>query len=500
MLRPWSTRLTISEDKRKPLYIRITDSIIEAIKSGTLKPGEVLPGSRQMAAMLKVNRNTITKAYDILLVEGWLNSSERKSTYVSEQLFTETQTIKNKVTKTIDKNGSGKKTLFFDHGLPDTSIAPMDELARAYRRIFSRKAKWQLLATGNELGDQQFREAISKMLNHHKGMATSANELCITRGTQMSLFLTAHTLLAPGDIVLIENPGYRPAWNVFEHVGAKLIPIDMDCEGINVEQVEFILTHTPVKALYLTPHHQFPTTVTLSLSRRLKLIALSNRYGFTIIEDDYDSEFYYGQRPKRPVCSHYELNHFIYLGTFSKLIAPAIRIGYLYSSHSFIERIGALRRIIDFQGDRIMEESILELIHTGAIRRHQKKALSYYQRKRDFLCELLDKYLQDKVSYRIPDGGLALWLTFNEKIDLFKLHAIAHEKGLVFHTPDRFSFDEMIPGIRIGYASLTENQMEKGIQILRGCSRDSSIFAPNQLQVKSVYRTWSMFKEKPGKV
>lgn len=329
MLRAWSINLAISEDPKTPVYLRITDSIIKAIKNGILKPGDALPGSRQMASLLNVNRNTITKVYDILLSEGWLCSSERSGTFVSDKLLLGASREKANASDTIQKNSLKKNMILFDNGLPDTSIAPIDELARAYRRIFSRKAKWQMLKIGSELGDIRFREAISQMLNHNKGMNTTAKELCVTRGTQMSLYLTAHLLLAPGDVILIENPGYRAAWNVFVHAGATLLPVEVDNDGINIKRVKQILTHTAVKAIYITPHHQFPTTVTLSLSRRLQLIELSNQYGFTIIEDDYDTDFYFSQRPKRPVCSHAELNNFVYLGTFSKLIAPAIRVGYI---------------------------------------------------------------------------------------------------------------------------------------------------------------------------
>jgi len=309
MLRPWSILLKVSEDKRKPVYIRIADSIIEAIKDGSLKQGEALPGSREMASILRVNRNTIVKIYDILLSEGWLVSEDRKGTFVSEHhLLTPPDTDKPFTNKSANYNRA--TAILFDHGLPDPAFTPIDEIAKAYRRIFGQKTKRNLLDINNESGNIKFREAISQMLNFSKSMNTSAEEICITRGSQMAFFLTAHCLLEQGDIVLVENPGYQPAWNAFKHAGAKLIPIPVDSEGIDVEIIKSILHKTTVKAIYLTPHHQFPTTVALSLNRRLKLIELSNQYGFTIIEDDYDCHFYFGQRPKAPLCSHKELNNF----------------------------------------------------------------------------------------------------------------------------------------------------------------------------------------------
>ena len=207
----------------------------------------------------------------------------------------------------------------------------------------------------------------------------------------MAFFLTAHCLLKTGDVVLVENPGYKPAWDTFKHAGAKLIPINVDRNGIDMEMVKSILSHTPVKAIYLTPHHQFPTTVTLSLSRRLELIKLSNHYGFTIIEDDYDSDFYFGKRPKVPISSHEELNNFIYIGTLSKLISPAIRIGYLYTNPDLLNKIGKLRKIIDTQSDNIMELAICELINSGDSRRHKKRDINLYLRKRNAFTLLLNE-------------------------------------------------------------------------------------------------------------
>jgi len=160
------------------------------------------------------------------------------------------------------------------------------------------------------------------------------------------------------------------------------------------------------------------------------------------------------------------LPNFIYISTLSKLISPAIRIGYLYCSPDLIDKIKSLRSIIDMYGDNIMEQSILELIDSGDIRRHAKRAVSYYKQKRDRFVELLDQHLQDKAFYQIPDGGLAVWLSFPENINLFKVQEITLKKGLNFYTPERFSFKEPINGIRIGYASLSEENMERGLQIL----------------------------------
>ncbi|MDH6303624.1 GntR family transcriptional regulator/MocR family aminotransferase [Parabacteroides sp. PF5-5] len=467
MLRPWLIQLAVDKRIPKPIYIQIADEIITYIKNGTLKAGETLPGTRQIASSLNVNRNTVVQAFDLLLSEGWLSTSERKGSYVSDQLPSVMPSGKsNDISPLHVLDTSRNDLIFFDDGLPDTTCAPIDELARSYRRIFAQKAKWQMMNVASEFGDIRFREAISMMLNYNRSMNTSAKHICITRGSQMAFYLTAQCLLKKNDVVLIENPGFKPAWKTYLHAGARLIPIGVDDEGIRTDEVEEALTKYNVKAIHITPHHQYPTTVTLSLARRLKLIELSNKYQFTIIEDDYDNEYHFGQRPVMPVSAHEEIHNYVYVGTLSKLIAPAIRIGYIYSSIDFIGKVGRLRKIVDVQGDSIMEQAILELINEGDIRRHKKRMVSHYLEKRDFFDSLLNYYLKDKVTYKKPDGGLAFWIQPVEKRDLQKVNELSQLKRVGFHTPDRFSFGEPVPGIRLGYASLSRENLEKGIQVL----------------------------------
>lgn len=463
----WLLQIRIDKSGKKAVYLQIADGIIQSIKSGMLKAGEPLPGTRQLAVRLGVNRNTVIPALDILLNEGWLISEERKGIYVSDKLLINKPVREKEIqreTTEIFRRG----LIFFDDGLPDTTCAPMTELARAYRRIFSRKAQWQIMNLASELGDDRFRDTISGMLNQNRSMRTSFSDVCITRGSQMALFLTAHSLLEKGDMVLVENPGFKPAWETFRHAGAELIPVPVDSEGIDVGIIEDIVKRTVVKAVYLTPHHQYPTTVTLGLHRRLRLIELSSRYNFTIIEDDYDNEFHFGQRPVMPVSAHEGIKNYVYIGTLSKLIAPAIRIGYAVACPELITRIGKLRKIIDLQGDTIMEQSILDLMVSGEIRKHQKRILNHYRKKRDFFDSLLDYYLKDKVTYKKPDGGLAFWIKPIGQTDLFKLKTKVNSKLVSFYTPDRFSYNNEIMGIRLGYASLPETDLEKGIKILSG--------------------------------
>ncbi len=468
MLRPWKLEVQLDDKGTKAVYLQIADAIIADIQSGRLKSGTALPGSRVLAKELNLNRNTIVEALNVLLHEEWLISKERSGTFVADTIPQLGRNRHKDLPAKKEEQYKAPYAIHFDDGSPDSKIAPVAELARAYRQIFNRKAKWQMMGYTNELGDPAFRGAIAHMLNHQRGMRCSEQQICITRGSQMAMYLTARCLLEPDDCIMIENPGYMPAWKAFEMAGAKLLPVRVDENGIVMEDVlKHLKTQPNIKAIYTTPHHQYPTTVTLSLQRRLELIHLSNEYGFTIVEDDYDNEFHFGYRPVLPLSSYGELKRYIYIGTLSKVVAPALRIGYLASNHkTLIAKVGALRKIIDVQGDAIMEQAVLQLIQDGTIKRHLKKATLYYKTKRDFVKTLLEQYLSQKASFCAPDGGLAFWIVPLRKTNWKAIDEKLQAEGIKIVLPATYSFGETVNGLRLGYAYLSETQLEEGIKAL----------------------------------
>ncbi|MCS4238458.1 GntR family transcriptional regulator/MocR family aminotransferase [Myroides gitamensis] len=476
MKRLWKLEIRFDQTADKPIYLQIADAIIDAIQQGRLQKGDILPSTRTLADMLTVNRNTIVKALSVLLDEEWLVSVERKGIYIA-QTMPQSRPVKSKTPSATlaAADLQHPAPLVFDNGYPDSKIVPVKELARAYRQIFNRNAKWQMMGYGNALGDPRFIQHIAHMLNHQRGMHVKEDCVCITRGGQMAIYLIAQCLLQKGDAILVENPGYQSAWQAFEHAGATLVPIPVDAEGICVETMRKRLQQNEaIKAVYLTPHHQFPTTVTLSLQRRLEIIQLANQYNITVIEDDYDNEFHYTYRPVLPLCSYPELENYVYIGTLSKVVAPALRVGFLVTSHnSLIEKITQLRKIIDIQGDRIMEQAVLQLIEDGMIKKHIKKATSLYKEKRDFTRQLIQKYLGDRVTFNLPDGGLAFWIKPLYPLDYSLFIQRLAAKGVQLVNPnDYYAPSTTADGLRLSFGTLSTLELERGVRLISECLQE----------------------------
>ncbi|HVI48623.1 MAG TPA: PLP-dependent aminotransferase family protein [Chitinophaga sp.] len=483
MLRPWKTILHINLDCEKAVFQQIADGITEEIRKGRLQPGMPLPGSRVLADDLGVNRKTVVLAYEELLAEGWLQSAYKRGTFVSEKLPVATGSRKRQGERNrtaperfgfmmhrsgmVSSRIAEKSVITFNDGLPDVKLAPLDELSRAYKRIFQQKARCQLLGYGNERGEERLRAAVSTMLTHDRGLHVKMDSICITRGSQMALYLTAHTLVRPGDVVAIESPGYLPAFEAFTYAGARMHPVKVNEQGICVVELEKLCRRKKVKAVYVTPHHQFPTTVSMKADRRMELIALSNKYGFAIVEDDYDHDYHFGLRNLLPLASYADAANVIYISSLSKLIAPAVRIGYVTGPKDFIDSLSALRMIIDRQGDTVMEHAVAELMEEGIIHKHARKALGVYRERREHMAVSLDKYAHRIATYRKPEGGLAYWITFNQYINTEELAVKLLKKGVQVTAPDKFFFDNMpVSALRLGFASLDNHALEEGVKII----------------------------------
>ncbi|MCW3465102.1 MocR-like pyridoxine biosynthesis transcription factor PdxR [Chitinophaga nivalis] len=480
MLRPWKTILQLTLHSSKTVSQQIADGIINEIKKGRLKPGMSLPGSRVLADDLGVNRKTVVIAYTTLTDEGWLSTAYKAGTFVSDTL-PDTPPVPHYKKQTPGKaesnfrfnaftippiisHASNKTHIIFNDGLPDARLAPLDQLAKAYKRIFQQKARWRLMGYGSEKGEDSLRAALCKMLNHDRGLSIDPGNILVTRGSQMALYLTAHTLVQPGDVVAMETPGYLPAWETFKKAGARMQPVKVDEQGICVQELEKICRRKKIKAVYVTPHHQFPTTVSMKIDRRLQLIALSARYGFAIVEDDYDHEYHFGLRSLLPLASMEAAANVIYISSLSKLISPAIRIGYLAGPQPFIDAVAALRTIIDRQGDPVMEYAVAELMEAGEIHKHARRAFGIYKERRAHMAACLDQYLLRHITYQQPEGGLAYWVQFRKTVDTAALCQQLLKKGVQLIDTERFSFNKTpLHALRLGYASLTPEELTAGI-------------------------------------
>jgi GntR family transcriptional regulator/MocR family aminotransferase len=323
-----------------------------------------------------------------------------------------------------------------------------------------------VLDYGDPRGSARLRAALAEMLARARGLAVDESSLLVTRGSQMALWLAAHALVAPGDVVAVEALGYRPAWDALRAAGARLEPLPVDRGGLRVDALAALCTRRSLRALYLTPHHQYPTTVTLTAPRRIELLRLARRHRFAVLEDDYDHEFHYQGRPVLPLASADPGGSVVYVGTLSKVLAPALRLGYLVAPPPLIERLAAERVLVDRQGDRVLEEAVAELLEEGEVQRHVRRVRRIYRARRDILATELTARLGDRVRFALPSGGMALWCEA-PGIDTTAWEARALAAGVGFQAARRFTFDgRPRAAARLGFAPIDERAIVEAVRRL----------------------------------
>ena len=478
MLRPWDLRITLDREAAQPAYLQIAHAIMDGIKRGRLAPGSALPGTRELAALVAVNRKTVQQCYEELLAQGWLTAEPKRGTFVSAALpvVEEVQAPPalapaaagfslRRAAPNLPYAAPARGALVFDDGAPDTRLMPAPLVARAWRRALLEASHRNLLGYGDPRGLLRLREAVAGMLNSDRGLNVTAENICITRGSQMAIYLASRLLVHPGDHAAIEALSYPPARAAFSAAGAAIVAVGLDEQGLCIDELEAACRATKIRAVYVTPHHQFPTTVTLPPDRRIKLLALAEEYKFVIVEDDYDHEFHFAHRPVLPLASAQNWERLLYIGSLSKLLSPSLRIGYLVGAADVSARAGAEIMMSDRQGDPATEAAAAGLMRDGVLKSHTRKVLRHYEARRTCLAEALRTGLGASASFAVPQGGLALWVNFAPGTRLAPA-ALAARKigvtpGLAFATNGHRT-----NGARLGFGSMNEAELREAVSRL----------------------------------
>lgn len=486
---PFRSFIKIDRGISKKIYLQITDSVINAIQDGILPSGIKLPGTRSMAELLQLHRKTVVAAYAELEAQGWITTIPNKGTYVAETKKRRTNVAIN--LSNADKSHPQKAGYVFkksflldtpfefqpceyilDDGQPDIRLTQFDKIASFYTANLKRRSNRKKMGHFNSEGGEYLKVQLASYLNQSRGLHVSPENLLITRSTEMSVYIISEILLSAGETVIVGELSYFAVNMIFQKSGARIQTVPVDHDGIDVDRLEMLCQHQKVRMVYVTPHHHYPTTVTLSVERREKLLALSEKFGFVILEDDYDYEFRYDLAPVLPIASKDDKGMVIYTGSFGKSLAPGFRMGFVVAPQDITKEMQKQLGIIDRQGDIMMEQALGEMIEEGEIHRYWRKSLKVYEARRNHCVQMLVTELGDVLHFNVPNGGLAIWAKWSSQVptNLSQLSLECKRRGL-FIPKTLLYQSKSYKGMRIGFGQMNEGEMRTSLQIINDAVR-----------------------------
>jgi GntR family transcriptional regulator/MocR family aminotransferase len=500
--------LGIDPARPEPLHRQLYSGLRAAILDQRLKPGARLPSTRALAGTLGLARNTVHGAYDQLLAEGYLETRHGAGTYVAtslpdDALRTGAGTIGARVaplrrehavapsSATPDPRPTPGPILHgqlsrwgqriaeiapapylgvapavpydFRHGRPDSTHFPLEEWRRAASRQL-REIASDALWYGPPAGLPALRTAISEYLGRARGVRCVPEQVVITTGTQQAIDLIARLLVEDGDPVVVEDPCYPGARRVFQALGARLLDLPVDEHGLCTDD----LPDQSARLIYTTPSHQYPSGATLPVSRRLDLLRWAERHGALVIEDDYDSEFRHVGRPLEALQGLDRSGRVAYVGSFSKVLYPALRLGYLVAPPELVLLASEAKRLVDLQTATPGQEMLAELILSGQFEAHLRRMRRVYRGRRAALLEALARELPDLAEPGPSEAGLYLRVVLAPGLSDEAVAERALALGVaVYPARPYFSRPPVRPGLILGYAALDEDGIAEGIRRLR---------------------------------
>lgn len=452
---------------------QIHGGLRRAILDGTLRSGERLPSTRDLAEQLRVSRTVVLLAYDQLLAEGFVRGRTGSGTYVAEGLSTprSTRAAREPAKLRLSRFGAhAQKTAtdFPENPLPyDFSYrrSPVDGFPLdAWQRILLRRARKASVAKhgyGPAAGSAALREAIAAHLRRSRAVVCDASQIIIVNGSQQALDLVARVLMERGDRVVLEDPHYQGAREIFRAAGAKLHSVPVDKDGLDPARLP-----SRARLAFVTPSHQFPTGTVLPLARRFALLEWARRANAAIIEDDYDGEFFYDNQRVESMQGLDTEGRVIYAGTFSRTIFPALRIGYLIAPASLVNAFTAAKWLCDRHTATLEQETLAEFITSGAYERHLHRARRENAKRRAALLAAIDEHLRDRVTLTGDRSGthIVLWPRTRASEATLIARAAAHGVGVYGISP--YALRPHPPALLLGYSGMSAADIREGIRRL----------------------------------
>jgi GntR family transcriptional regulator/MocR family aminotransferase len=459
--------------RTRAIYQQLRDAVID----GRLRAGDALPPTRELAEQLGVARATIVGAYEQLAGEGFIAGHRGSGTYVTDvaipgaastmarlerQTALEPRSMWNSVR--IARPFQRGATFDFRSGLADTSRFPY----QAWRRLSAEAMTPERVGKapyGDPGGYWPLREAIARHISVSRGVMTDAGSVTITNGTQQAVDLVARVLLAPGDRVAVEDPSYDPPRRLLASLGADVVGVPVDDQGLIVDAIP-----DGTKLVYVTPAHQYPLGMVMSLARRAALLEWASDNNAAIVEDDYDSEFRFSGRTVAPIKTLDANGRVIYLGSFSKSILPTLRVGYLVAPASLTHALHAAKWLSDWHTALPIQEVLAGFIDEGLFARHLRGMRRVYEQRHHLIVATLrDRRFADHLELVPSSVGIhvAAMARIATPDEIYQVVARAQDRGVAVHPLGWFAFDrEPQAGLLLGYGAITAEQIPEGLNRL----------------------------------
>ena len=476
---------------RGDLAARIYRQLLDAILDGRLRVGERLPPTRVLASQLAVSRNTVAVAYERLGAEGYLTGQVGAGTYVSapsgvvrrarvasgrsatdQPAATAAQPRRLWASLPLAATAPALTPQFdFSVGVPDRMLFPFE----TWRRLIGRELRPAAIGSvdyADPGGHPGLRAAIARHFAVSRAVQASAADVLITHGAQQALDLIGRVLVEPGSCVAVEEPGYPPARHLFQSLGARVVGVPVDDSGIVVDELP-----RSARLVYVTPSHQFPLGTAMSLTRRTALLEWAQRHGAVIIEDDYDSEFRFSERPLEPLQSIDRSGRVIYVGTFSKTLLPLLRLGFLIAPPSLLPALRTARQLTDWHSDTVSQATLARFIDEGLLARHIRRAARHYAARHQQVVSWLRDEVGDLLALVPSTAGLHVCARVAQGASVDVDAAVRHSRAVgvsVRSLAPYYAETPGLPGLVIGYGAIPADRIAAGIAHLTFALRQSS--------------------------